>query len=77
MTGGNGMVEMGTFVAILLGNLAGGLLIAIETTGTLWVAGVCVFLALGGAAGFQGCACNACNGSTSKNRLESIYRNPA
>ena len=29
LTGGNGMVEMGTFVAILLGNVAGGLLIAL------------------------------------------------
>src|SRR5687767_10872373 len=29
LTGGNGMIEMGTFVAILLGNLAGGLLIAL------------------------------------------------
>lgn len=29
LTGGNGMVEMGTFVAILLGSLAGGLLIAV------------------------------------------------
>ncbi len=29
LTGGNGMVEMGTFVAILLGNVAGGLLVAI------------------------------------------------
>src|SRR3954465_12144567 len=27
LTGGNGMVEMGTFVAILLGSLAGGLLV--------------------------------------------------
>ena len=27
--GGNGMVEMGTFVAILLGNVAGGLIIAV------------------------------------------------
>ena len=30
LTGGNGMVEMGTFVAILLGNVAGGLLIAVR-----------------------------------------------
>ena len=30
LTGGNGMTEMGTFVAILLGNLAGGLLMAFE-----------------------------------------------
>ena len=29
ITGGNGMVEMGTFVAILLGSVAGGLLIAL------------------------------------------------
>ena len=29
LTGGNGMVEMGTFVAILLGNVAGGLLVAL------------------------------------------------
>ena len=28
LTGGNGMVEMGTFVAILLGSVAGGLLVA-------------------------------------------------
>ncbi|WP_296801743.1 MFS transporter, partial [Variovorax sp.] len=29
LTGGNGMVEMGTFVAILLGQVAGGLLVAV------------------------------------------------
>ena len=29
LVGGNGMVEMGTFVAILLGNMVGGLLVAI------------------------------------------------
>jgi 1-acyl-sn-glycerol-3-phosphate acyltransferase len=29
LTGGNGMIEMGTFVAILLGNLAGNLLISL------------------------------------------------
>lgn len=37
LTGGNGMVEMGTFVAILLGNLAGGLLVAVPQ-GVHWVA---------------------------------------
>ena len=30
LVGGNGLVEMGTFVAILLGTIAGGLLVAIE-----------------------------------------------
>ena len=46
ITGGNGMVEMGTFVAILLGNLAGGLLIALPGVGATWVAIACVGTAL-------------------------------
>ncbi|CAN5823217.1 MFS transporter [soil metagenome] len=46
LTGGNGMVEMGTFVAILLGNVAGGLLIAIPHDGARYVAGACVALAV-------------------------------
>ncbi len=46
LVGGNGMVEMGTFVAILLGTLLGGLLIGIPQTGTYWVALTVVGLAL-------------------------------
>lgn len=45
MTGGNGMVEMGTFVAILLGNLAGGLLVALPGIGPTAVALACLLLA--------------------------------
>ena len=48
LTGGNGMVEMGTFVAILLGNIAGGLLVAIPEVGHRDVAIACVALALVG-----------------------------
>lgn len=48
LTGGNGMVEMGTFVAILLGNVAGGLLVAIPGIGHTTVAVVCVLAALVG-----------------------------
>ncbi len=48
LMGGNGMVEMGTFVAILLGNLAGGLLIALPGQGPAWVAAACVLLAVAG-----------------------------
>ena len=48
LTGGNGMVEMGTFVAILLGNIAGGLLVAIAGTGHRDVATACVLLAVVG-----------------------------
>jgi 1-acyl-sn-glycerol-3-phosphate acyltransferase len=46
LTGGNGMVEMGTFVAILLGNVAGGLLIALPQVGPTAVAAACLGLAL-------------------------------
>ena len=48
LTGGNGMVEMGTFVAILLGNIVGGLMIAIPRVGPVYVAAACVALALAG-----------------------------
>jgi 1-acyl-sn-glycerol-3-phosphate acyltransferase len=48
LTGGNGMVEMGTFVAILMGNVAGGLLVAIPDTGHRDVAVACVVLAVVG-----------------------------
>ena len=50
LTGGNGMVEMGTFVAILLGSLAGGLLIAIPQIGPATVAVACFGVALAGRA---------------------------
>lgn len=50
LTGGNGMVEMGTFVAILLGNVAGGLLVALPGIGHSAVAAACVLLALAGRA---------------------------
>ena len=54
LTGGNGMVEMGTFVAILVGTIVGGALVALPGTGPHWVAGVSIALAVIGrlAAGF-------------------------
>lgn len=48
LTGGNGMVEMGTFVAILLGNVAGGLLVAVPEVGHAQVAVAGLLLALVG-----------------------------
>ncbi|MDR6857771.1 MFS transporter [Variovorax guangxiensis] len=48
LTGGNGMVEMGTFVAILLGQVAGGLLVALPGIGHTTVAVACLLLALVG-----------------------------
>ena len=46
LTGGNGMVEMGTFVAILLGNVIGGVLIAIPGDGAHYVAWSCLGVAV-------------------------------
>ncbi|WP_077032682.1 MFS transporter [Pelomonas sp. KK5] len=46
LTGGNGMVEMGTFVSILLGNVVGGLLIAIPVEGARYAAVACVGVAI-------------------------------
>jgi 1-acyl-sn-glycerol-3-phosphate acyltransferase len=46
LTGGNGMVEMGTFVSILLGNIAGGLLVNVPEVGHSYVAMTCVAVAL-------------------------------
>jgi 1-acyl-sn-glycerol-3-phosphate acyltransferase len=48
LTGGNGMVEMGTFVAILLGSVAGGLLIAMPEVGAKAAALACVGVAIAG-----------------------------
>jgi 1-acyl-sn-glycerol-3-phosphate acyltransferase len=54
LTGGNGMVEMGTFVAILIGTIVGGQLASIPEAGPAWVAGATLGIALAGriAAGF-------------------------
>lgn len=46
LTGGNGVIEMGTFVAILLGNVAGGLMIAVPEIGHYQVAAACLALAV-------------------------------
>ena len=54
LVGGNGMVEMGTFVAILLGTIVGGVLVGLTGVGPACVAAVSVALAIAGriAAGF-------------------------
>lgn len=54
LTGGNGMVEMGTFVAILLGSVAGGLLVALPDHGPQYAALACLALALLGLAASHG-----------------------
>ena len=46
LTGGNAMVEMGTFVAILVGNLVGGVLIGLPDEGPKIAAFGCIVVAL-------------------------------
>ncbi len=46
LTGGNGMVEMGTFVAILLGNVGGGLIMGLGHQGAPIAAVACVSVAV-------------------------------
>ncbi len=48
LTGGNGLVEMGTFVAILLGTIIGGLIISIEEWGSIAIPVVVFLIALFG-----------------------------
>ncbi len=48
LVGGNGMVEMGTFVAILLGTIAGGLVVAIKPYGTLAAGALTIGIAVAG-----------------------------
>jgi 1-acyl-sn-glycerol-3-phosphate acyltransferase len=46
LTGGNGMIEMGTFVAILLGTVCAGILVGIPQVGPEIVSGACFTLAV-------------------------------
>jgi hypothetical protein len=50
IVGGNGLVEMGTFVAILLGTITAGTLVEAGPDGPLYAAASCVVLALAGLA---------------------------
>lgn len=50
IVGGNGLVEMGTFVAILVGTIAAGTLVEAGPNGHLYAAATCVALALAGLA---------------------------
>jgi len=48
LVGGNGMVEMGTFVAILLGTIAGGVLVAIPGVGPVLAGATAIAVAVAG-----------------------------
>src|SRR5215471_11006335 len=48
LIGGNGLVEMGTFVAILLGEIVGGLVIAIKPNGPILAGATAIAIAVSG-----------------------------
>jgi 1-acyl-sn-glycerol-3-phosphate acyltransferase len=48
LIGGNGLVEMGTFVAILLGEIVGGLVIAIKPDGPMLAGATAIAIAVAG-----------------------------
>jgi MFS family permease len=48
LTGGNGLVEAGTFIAILLGTIAGGIVVAIEGAGPLAAGALTLAVAVAG-----------------------------
>jgi len=48
LVGGNGLVEMGTFVAILLGTIAGGLVVAISGSGPIAAGAIAIAIAAAG-----------------------------
>jgi 1-acyl-sn-glycerol-3-phosphate acyltransferase len=48
LVGGNGLVEMGTFVAILIGTIVGGLLVAVDAIGPVLAGVAAVIVAVAG-----------------------------
>ncbi len=48
LIGGNGLVEMGTFVAILLGTIAGGLVVALQPSGPALAGALTIAIAIAG-----------------------------
>ena len=46
LVGGNGLIDAGTFIAILLGTILGGALIGMQPSGSTWVSGTAIVIAL-------------------------------
>ncbi len=46
LVGGNGLIDAGTFIAILLGTILGGTLIGIQPSGAMWVSGSAIVIAV-------------------------------
>ena len=46
LVGGNGLIDAGTFIAILLGTILGGTLIGMQPSGSMWVSGTAIVIAV-------------------------------
>ena len=46
LVGGNGLIDAGTFIAILLGTILGGVMVGIQPSGTLWVSATAIVIAV-------------------------------
>ena len=77
LVGGNGLVEMGTFVAILLGTIAGGVVVAIEPHGALLAGGLAIAVAVAGYAVSRGDPADARRRARPSHQLESVRRDAA
>ncbi len=48
LVGGNGLIDAGTFIAILLGTILGGVLVGIKPAGVAWISAIVVTIAVAG-----------------------------
>lgn len=48
LVGGNGLIDAGTFIAILLGTILGGVLIGVKPDGAMWVSATAILIAVAG-----------------------------
>ncbi len=46
LVGGNGLIDAGTFIAILLGTILGGTLIGMQPSGSMWVSATAIVIAV-------------------------------
>ena len=75
LVGGNGLVEMGTFVAILIGTIVGGLVVAIEGRGPVLAGAVALAIAVGGLCREPEDSGPAAGGSGPRAQLEPVLGN--
>ena len=77
LIGGNGLVEMGTFVAILLGEIVGGVVIAIKPNGPIIAGVTAIAIAVAGYVVSRAIPPSARRGARAEDQLEPGHRDRA